>query len=151
MFKDERLSQLDAMPEFETHSAVLTKMYMNHVLRKEELLKFEDSLAPHQKAIMGDGLTIVERAVIEHNMVAVSKLYTSIYFSELGGILGVEAERAEKIAAKMIMDGSLLGSIDQVDSLLSFEGAESALLSWDEAITSFCVQLNRVTDAVRGE
>jgi len=151
VFKDERLSQLDAMPEFETHSAVLTKMYMNHVLRKEELLKFEDSLAPHQKAIMGDGLTIVERAVIEHNMVAVSKLYTSIYFSELGGILGVEAERAEKIAAKMIMDGSLLGSIDQVDSLLSFEGAESALLSWDEAITSFCVQLNRVTDAVRGE
>lgn len=151
VFKDERLSQLDAMPEFETHSAVLTKMYMNQVLRKEELTKFENSLAPHQKAVMGDGLTIVERAVIEHNMVSVSKLYTSIYFSELGGILGVEAEKAEKIAAKMIMDGSLLGSMDQVDGLLSFEEKESALLSWDEAITSFCVQLNRVTDAVRGE
>lgn len=151
VFKDERLSQLDTLTEFETHSAVLTKMYMNQVLRKDELTKFENSLTPHQKAVMGDGLTIVERAVIEHNMIAVSNLYTSIYFTELGRLLGVEAERAEKVAAKMIMDGSLLGSIDQVDGLLSFEGTDSALLSWDEAITSFCVQLNRATDAVRGE
>mmetsp|Transcript_10752 Transcript_10752/g.31828 ORF Transcript_10752/g.31828 Transcript_10752/m.31828 type:complete len:161 (+) Transcript_10752:1015-1497(+) len=152
VFKDERLSQLDSLPEFETHSAVLTKMYMNQVLRKDELTKFENSLAPHQKAVMGDGLTIVERAVIEHNMVAVSKLYTSIYFKELGQLLGVEAARAEKVAAKMIMDGSLLGSIDQVDGLLlCTDSTDSALLSWDESITSFCVQLNRVTDSVRGE
>eukprot|EP00566_Odontella_aurita_P011855 CAMPEP_0113579290 /NCGR_PEP_ID=MMETSP0015_2-20120614/29990_1 /TAXON_ID=2838 /ORGANISM="Odontella" /LENGTH=389 /DNA_ID=CAMNT_0000483261 /DNA_START=182 /DNA_END=1348 /DNA_ORIENTATION=+ /assembly_acc=CAM_ASM_000160 len=150
VFKDERLSQLDSLPEFETHSAVLTKMYMNQVLRKDELTKFENSLAPHQKAVMGDGLTIVERAVIEHNMVAVSKLYTSIYFKELGQLLGVEAARAEKVAAKMIMDGSLLGSIDQVDGLLlCTDSTDSALLSWDESITSFCVQLNRVTDSVR--
>uniref|UniRef100_A0A7S2DY94 COP9 signalosome complex subunit 4 n=2 Tax=Helicotheca tamesis TaxID=374047 RepID=A0A7S2DY94_9STRA len=152
VFKDERLSQLDAMPDFETHSAVLTKMYMNQVIRKDdELNKFEKSLAEHQKAMMGDGLSIVERAVIEHNMVAVSKLYTSIYFSELGQLLGVAPEKAEKVAAKMIMDGSISGSIDQVDGTLNFEGNESALLSWDEAITSFCVQLNRVTDVVRGE
>lgn len=151
VFKDERLSQLDTLSEFDTHSAVLTKMYMNHVLRKDELTKFENSLAPHQKAVMGDGLTIVERAVIEHNMIAVSKLYNSIFFAELGRLLGVGAERAEKVAAKMIIGGSLSGSIDQVDGLLSFEGTESALLSWDEAITSFCVQLNHATDAVRGE
>lgn len=152
VFKDERLSQLDTLPDFETHSSVLTKMYMNQVLRKDEdLTKFENSLAPHQKAVMADGLTIVERAVIEHNMVAVSKLYASIYFTELGRLLGVEASKAEKVAATMIMDGSLHGSIDQVDGMLSFEGSESALLSWDEAITSFCVQLNRVTDVVRGD
>jgi len=152
VFKDERLSQLDAIPKFETHSAVLTKMYMNQVLRKnDELRKFEESLEPHQNIVKGDGLTIVERAVIEHNMVAVSQLYTSIYFSELGQLLGVAADRAEKVAAKMIMDGSLSGSIDQVDGTLNFEGNESALLGWDEAITSFCVQLSRVTDAVRSE
>jgi COP9 signalosome complex subunit 4 len=149
VYKDERLAQLDSIPEFETHSSVLTKMYMNQILRKDDLTKFENSLAEHQKAVMGDGLTIMERAVIEHNMVAVGHLYSSIYFAELGRLLGVEAAKAEKVAATMIMDGSLNGSIDQVDGLLTFEGNKSALLSWDDAITSFCMQLNRVTDMVR--
>eukprot|EP00550_Attheya_septentrionalis_P006688 CAMPEP_0198292518 /NCGR_PEP_ID=MMETSP1449-20131203/12519_1 /TAXON_ID=420275 /ORGANISM="Attheya septentrionalis, Strain CCMP2084" /LENGTH=390 /DNA_ID=CAMNT_0043991637 /DNA_START=159 /DNA_END=1328 /DNA_ORIENTATION=+ len=149
VYKDERLAQLDTIPEFETHSSVLTKMYMNQILRKDDLTKFENSLAEHQKAVMGDGLTLMERAVIEHNMVAVGHLYTSIYFAELGRLLGVEAAKAEKVAATMIMDGSLNGSIDQVDGLLTFEGNKSALLSWDDAITSFCMQLNRVTDMVR--
>mmetsp|Transcript_38676 Transcript_38676/g.93128 ORF Transcript_38676/g.93128 Transcript_38676/m.93128 type:complete len:410 (-) Transcript_38676:101-1330(-) len=154
VYKDERLSQLDVIPEFQSHSAVLTKMYLNRIVQKRELEQFESSLADHQKAIMADGLTIVERGVLEHNMVAVSHLYTSIYFTQLGELLGVvDAVKAEKVAAKMISDGSLSGSIDEVEGVLRFHPAkakeESALLHWDETITSFCMQLNKVTDAVR--
>ena len=139
------------MPEFETHSEVLTKMYMNQVLRKDEaLLKFEKGLPLHAQAVMGDGLTIIERAVLEHNMVAVSKIYASIYFTELGKLLGVEADKAERVAAKMVMDGSIHASIDEVDGILSFQGKGSPLVQWDESITSFCLQLNRVTDVIRG-
>jgi len=151
VYKDERLSQLDSLPEFETHSEVLTKMYMNQVLRKDEaLLKFEKSLPVHAQAVMGDGLTIIERAVLEHNMVAVSKIYASIYFTELGKLLGVEADKAERVAAKMVMDGSIHASIDEVDGILSFQAKGSPLVQWDESITSFCLQLNRVTDVIRG-
>ncbi|KAL7544686.1 hypothetical protein ACHAWF_008055 [Thalassiosira exigua] len=154
VYKDERLSQLDAIPEFQSHSAVLTKMYLNRIVQKRELEQFESSLADHQKAIMSDGLTIVERGVLEHNMVAVSKLYTSIYFAQLAELLGVlDAAKAEKVAAKMISDGLLTGSIDEVEGVLRFHPTEtkeeSALLRWDETITGFCVQLNKVTDAVR--
>lgn len=150
IFKDERLGLLDAIQHFQTHSAILTKMYMNQVIRRDDDLdKFEKSLAEHQTAIMGDGLTILDRALIEHNMVAASQLYASIYFTNLAHLLGVSAERAEKVASKMIMDGSLEGSIDQVEGLLNFQMEKQALVNWDESITSFCVQLNRVTDAVR--
>lgn len=154
VYKDERLSQLDAMAEFQSHSAVLTKMYLNRIVQKRELEQFESSLADHQKAIMADGLTIVERGVLEHNMVAVSHLYTSIYFTQLGELLGVvDAVKAEKVAAKMISDGSMSGSIDEVEGVLRFHPTkakeESTLLHWDETITSFCVQLNKVTDVVR--
>jgi COP9 signalosome complex subunit 4 len=154
VYKDERLSQLDAIPEFQSHSAVLTKMYLNRIVQKRELKQFESSLADHQKAIMSDGLSIVERGVLEHNMVAVSQLYTSIYFTQLGELLGVvDADKAEKVAAKMISDGSLSGSIDEVDGLLHFHptkgNGESSLNHWDETITSFCMQLNKVTDAIR--
>jgi len=162
VFKDERLSQLDAIPHFETHSAILTKMYMNQVIRHDnDLTTFDKSLCDHQRAIMGDGLTVIQRAIIEHNMVAVSHLYQTIYFDELAVLLDVSNERAETVAAKMIVDGSLKGgSIDQVEGMLVFDkmcsngggntnGGANGLAAWDESITSFCVQLNRVTDAIR--
>jgi len=151
VFKDPRLHQLDAIPSFEAHSAILSKMYKHQVLRKEELTKFESSLATHQQAMMGDGLTIMERSVIEHNMIAVSKLYRSIYFTELGLVLGVSRNKAEKVAATMIMDGGLNGSIDQVDGLLNFEKEESPQAFRDKSITSFCGELNRISDMIQAE
>ena len=42
------------------------------------------------------GYTILQRAVIEHNLVAVSKIYTNITFSELGGLLGIPSEKVMK-------------------------------------------------------
>ena len=100
---------------------------------------------------MGDGLTLLERSVVEHNMIAISKIYQSIYVNELAKVLGVSPEKAEKIAASMIMDGSLAGSIDQVDGLVEFHPEDSANTSWDKAIAGFCVELNRVTDAIRSQ
>jgi COP9 signalosome complex subunit 4 len=126
-------------------------MYKNQVLGKEELTKFEASLQPHQRAIMGDGLTLMERGVVEHNMIAVSKIYQSIYVSELALVLGVNPNKAEKIAASMIMEGSLAGSIDQVEGLVEFQPEDSAHTTWDKAISNFCVELNRVTDAIQSK
>ena len=151
IYKDERLSQLDSLNEFATHSKILEKNYMHQLLRKEELVKFEESLAPHQQAIMGDGLTIVERGVVEHNMIAVSQLYRSIYVKELANILGVDERKAEKIAASMIMEGALHGSIDQMEGLLEFHTDESPQSYWDGSITNFCIELNRVADAIKAE
>lgn len=124
-------------------------MYKNQLLGKEELTKFEASLQPHQQATMGDGLTIMERGVVEHNMIAVSKIYQSIYVSELALALGVIPEKAEKIAATMIMDGSLSGSIDQVEGLVIFDRESSPGATWDRNISNFCVELNRITDAIQ--
>jgi COP9 signalosome complex subunit 4 len=147
--KDDRLRQLDSLPQFVTHATILTKMYGHQIIRPEELIVFEKSLADHQKATMGDGLTIMERGVVEHNMVAVSNLYRTIYVTDLARILGVPATKAEKIAATMIMDGSLKGSMDQVDGLLEFYPTESPEAAWDRSIVGFCVELNRVADAVK--
>jgi COP9 signalosome complex subunit 4 len=95
----------------------------------------------------------ISLGVLEHNMVAVSQLYSSIYFNQLGELLGVvDAVKAERVAAKMISDGSLSGSIDEVEGILYFAPSsvkKGSALHWDETITSFCVQLSKVTDAVR--
>ena len=145
--KDKRLNDLDA--KFSTHSTILRKMHSRQILRPDELKQFESSLADHQKALMGDGLTIMERGVVEHNMISVSNLYRTIYMSELAKILGVTEKRAETIAANMIMEGALNGTIDEVDGFLEFAAEESPEDSWDHAINSFCLELNRVSDAIK--
>lgn len=68
---------------------------------------FAEQLRSHQCAITTDGTTVLERAVIEHNLAAASKLYNNIYFSELGQLLGCTPEKAESTASKMVMEDRL--------------------------------------------
>jgi COP9 signalosome complex subunit 4 len=147
---DPRITELEHIPEFSSHAKILKKMYTRQILRKPELAQLEASLAEHQKAIMADGLTIMERGIVEHNMVAIANLYQSIYFDELAHLLGVSSEaKAEQIAASMIMDGSLDGVIDQTERLLEFVSTETSQEMYDSAVSNFCMELNRVTDAIK--
>jgi len=148
LFSDARLHQLDAMTSLETHASLVTKMFRTQVIRPDELVQFEASLADHQKALRGDRLSIIQHAVIEHNMIAVSRLYKSIYLAQLSKILG--GVPAEKMAATMIMEGSLHGEIDQVEGILYFTaGQEDDQDEWNKGIMSFCTELNKVTDGIK--
>jgi COP9 signalosome complex subunit 4 len=151
IFQDPRLTRLDGIPQFETHSTILTKMFKNQIIDKDELVKFEASLQDHQKAVMGDGLTIMERGVVEHNMQAISAIYQSIYISELALKLRVSHEKAENIVASMIMDGSLNGSIDQVAGLVEFDSNTTPDVCRDKAISSFCLELNHIIETIESQ
>jgi hypothetical protein len=47
-------------------------------------------------------------------------VYRNITFVSLGALLGIETGKAERIAAKMVAEGRLAGSIDQVAGVLDF-------------------------------
>jgi COP9 signalosome complex subunit 4 len=149
--KDERIHSLDQLSSktYSSHAAVLQKMYMEQILRRDELATFEASLAPHQKAMTSEGFTIPEKAVIEHNMLATGKIYDNITFTELGNILRLDAARAEKVAARMIVEERLKASIDQTEGLLLFGGDASALRSWDERIKEVCSGVAELVEAVQ--
>ena len=66
-----------------------------------QILTYEIFLSVSE-AITHEGWTLVQRAVIEHNLLAVSALYRSVTFENLGKILGISAAKAEKVAARMI-------------------------------------------------
>jgi COP9 signalosome complex subunit 4 len=85
--------------------------YLERIISPHDTKQFESLLAAHQKATTADGkkivlffferriihddlgYTILQRAVIEHNLVSVSKIYTNITFTELGGLLGIPSEK----------------------------------------------------------
>lgn len=122
-------------------------MFLDHILRSAEVKKFEATLKPHQLAKIaissndrlssaatddnGDDsvsstrtgpATVLDRAVMEHNLLASSKIYRNIKFKGLGALLDLTPGAAETMARKMIEQGRLHGYIDQVDKLIWFEG-----------------------------
>mgnify|MGYP000183841771 CR=1 FL=1 len=82
--------------------SLLDKVFLQRVISNEEMNKFSSVLMPHHRAITSEGWTLVQRAVIEHNLLAVSALYRSVTFDNLGKILGIPAKKSEKVAARMI-------------------------------------------------
>jgi len=140
LYKDERSQQL---PCFN----ILEKMYLDRLIKRAELVEFESLLQTHQKATMADGSTILNHAVVEHNILAASKLYNNITFSGLGALLEIPPEKAERVASKMITENRLLGYIDQIDSIVHFETRE-VLDSWDKQIQHLCFQVNNVIDKI---
>ncbi|CAM9739967.1 unnamed protein product [Ascophyllum nodosum] len=148
LLKDERVESLIRVPGLSTHPQVLTKMYTEQILRKHEMEAFEESLMTHQKAIRADGMTIPERAVMEHNMVASSRIYDNVRFEELGTLLQIPRQQAEKVAARMITEGRLRGTIDQIEGLLQFEGDLDELQHWDERVNLLCQKVNHCCETI---
>ncbi|KAJ8515067.1 hypothetical protein ONZ45_g7479 [Pleurotus djamor] len=141
LYRDERTADL---PTYN----ILSKMFLDHILRPAEVKIFEETLKPHQLAKIAissnDRLasavndedtsdssvstrrgpsTVLDRAVMEHNLLASSKIYNNITFRGLGALLDLTPGAAETMARKMIEQGRLRGSIDQVDKLIWFEGS----------------------------
>jgi COP9 signalosome complex subunit 4 len=65
--------------------------------------------------------TVLDRAVLEHNLLASSKIYNNITFRGLGALLDLTPAAAENMARRMIEQGRLKASIDQVDRLIIFQ------------------------------
>jgi COP9 signalosome complex subunit 4 len=145
LFKDERCQKLPAYN-------ILEKMYLERIIRSDQVKQFESTLLSHQKAVTTDGTffskkktvsdvdndnncpfigsTLLDRAVIEHNLLAVSKLYNNIKFDELGALFEIPAGKAEKIASQMISEGRMDGFIDQISSFVHFGGNYLAVFVW---------------------
>lgn len=142
LYRDERSADL---PTYN----ILSKMFLDHILRSAEIKEFEKTLKQHQLAEISissnDRLasannddsyddnsepatssrtgpsTVLDRAVMEHNLLASSKIYNNITFRGLGSLLDLTPGAAENMARKMIEQGRLKGTIDQVVKLILFE------------------------------
>jgi len=142
LYKDERSSNLPIFP-------ILEKMYLERILRKPEVQKFAEKLKPHQMALLADGSTVLDRAVIEHNLLSASKLYKNITFAELGSLLDISPDKAEKVASRMMVEERLKGSIDQIEALIVFgQHSQEPLSQWDSRIASACNCVNNILEVI---
>ncbi|WAO83685.1 COP9 signalosome complex subunit 4 [Fusarium falciforme] len=159
LYKDERSVQLE---EF----GILEKMFLDRLLSPEEVDKFAEGLQPHQLATTSDGSTVLAKAVVEHNLLGASRLYSNIRFEALGSLLGLDADKAEETTARMIEQGRLVGRMDQVDGIVWFEGGEASgekgsgraeiivgkeMRKWDDNVESLAEDVENITNALQKE
>lgn len=157
LYKDERAAGLE---EF----SILEKMFLDRLLSPDEVSKFAEGLAQHQLAKTQDGTTVLQRAVVEHNLRAASRLYNNISFEALGDILNLDADKAEETTASMIEQGRLLGRIDQVERVIWFVGGEATgeigsgraegivgieLRRWDANVQGVAEEVEKVTSELQ--
>ena len=115
----------------------------------QRLTNFESALQDHQKATDREGMSVLDKAALQHNLAATSLLYKNIFLEDLGRLLGVTAKRAEKVVAKMIAEKRLAGTIDQKSQLLHFEaGGEEGESARDRHVRAVCTGINRLLENV---
>ncbi|EAU32002.1 hypothetical protein ATEG_07740 [Aspergillus terreus NIH2624] len=151
LYKDDRATSVD---EF----AILEKMFLDRLLTPAEVAAFAERLAPHQLAQTADGTTVLDKAVVEHNLVAASKLYENITTDALAAILGLEGsgdltagEKAEAYAARMVEQGRLNGTIDQIDGVIVFASNTAArrhIRQWDAGVQGLAEDVERVATSI---
>lgn len=146
LYKDERVRERPELREGGIYG-ILEKMYLDRVLRKQEVEEFSSNLKTHQMARLADGGTVLDRAVMEHNILAASKLYNNILFDELGALLSISSEQAEAMASRMMTEGRLDGSIDQIAGLIFFQD-KHLLPTWDNHIAGVCYQVDEIVEVL---
>ena len=126
------------------------QVYMDRLLTTAEVAAFADTLAPHQKALLEDGSTVLDRAVLEHNLLAASRLYNNVSFEQLGALLGIDARKAERMASRMLVEKRLEGAIDQVEGGIIFATATShdALGAFDAQVEQLCATTETLANAI---
>jgi COP9 signalosome complex subunit 4 len=158
LYKDDRANQVEEYP-------ILEKIFFDRLLEPSEVKAFAGKLAPHQLAKTSDGSTVLDKAVLEHNLLAASRLYSNIGIDQLGGLLGVDGDRAEGYAAQMIEQGRLAGYIDQIDRFIFFEGEATGgkktghgdavvgreLRKWDGNVQGLAEEVEKVTTMIQNQ
>ena len=131
LYSDERSCHLE-------NYEMLTKLFMQRIIKKPEMEKFSEKLQDHHKALLASGRTVLETAMIEHNILAISRVYCNLTFSELGEILGVNSLQAENYLADMVQEGRIVAVLDQRDGIVEFEGENEGLDQWQNQIQILC-------------
>ncbi len=118
------LAQLYRDDEVKTLSgySILEKVFLERLVEGDDVEAFRQALGHDRGEMKGRwGLDVVQLAIVQHNLSACSKLYTNVELGNLAGLFGVEVRVAVGIVSAMLLEGRLVGRIDQVDGVVMFD------------------------------
>lgn len=121
---------------------------MGRVIKRPDVKSFEDSLQIHQRTISQEGYSVLDKALIEHNIEVISRIYKNISFEELGRFLEIEPSKAESIIAQMVSENRMHASLDQMNRIVEFQSESQAFQSFNSQILNICSNINSLISEI---
>ena len=63
---------------------------------------------------------MLDKALIEHNIEVISRIYKNISFEELGRFLEINPNQAETIISNMVVENRIQATLDQMNRNIEF-------------------------------
>lgn len=103
-----------------------------------------------EQKVTEDGVTPLERAVFQHNIRCLPKLYQDITFKTLNELLGLSNSISFFTQLEQMIFGGFPAQIDQVEELVTFIPSyclfyldEASEKGYNQRITNYCEALDR--------
>uniref|UniRef100_A0A7E4VXL8 COP9 signalosome complex subunit 4 n=1 Tax=Panagrellus redivivus TaxID=6233 RepID=A0A7E4VXL8_PANRE len=124
--------------------ALIEKMFMSRLITQSDIDTFETLLEPHHRV---GGKDPVSKFVVEHNIVALSKLFRNISFTKLQTLLNKPFNEIQRTIAEMVIQKRLKCKIDQATNTVSFNPYNHNLL-FDHFFRNACQGANTIHDQI---
>uniref|UniRef100_A0AC34QQ27 PCI domain-containing protein n=1 Tax=Panagrolaimus sp. JU765 TaxID=591449 RepID=A0AC34QQ27_9BILA len=125
---------------------ILEKMYLNRLITPQDVVDFEAILEPHQRSQIGKE-SYLQQFTLEHNVVALSKIFKNISFAKMASLLNTDIGTVERTTARMITCGRLEGLLDQAKSVISFRRSQEKQ-GLEQHFLAACQEANNVFDKI---
>eukprot|EP01083_Nonionella_stella_P144250 450036_1 len=106
---------------------MLKYMHQNRIISQQDLMDFGTTLPLKDQTLLIGDLTVLQKAVYEHNIRSTAKIYKNIRMKDLSVLLGMSMTDTEDLARFMIQENRLEGQIDQIDQEITFDTEDDIL------------------------
>ena len=127
LFQNDKLGVADFKPIFE-------KFFNYQIIYLDDLKTLLNNLPQTHKNIN------ITKALFEHNIYSLSRVFTNISFSSLEKFLKMNMDDIMRLTISMINEGSIKAKIDDNSKFLFFEQEQGVSTDFDEQIKNFCLK-----------
>ena len=135
LYQNDKLGMAEYKPIFE-------KFFNYQIIYLEDLDALKQKLPQTHKNIN------ITKALFEHNIYSLSRVFTNISFSSLEKFLKMKIDDIMRLCIVMINEGTIKAKIDDNSKFLLFEQEQGVSTDFDEQIKNFCLKTKNLSEYI---
>ena len=124
------------------HKPIFEKFFNYQIIYLDDLKALLTHLPPTHKNIN------ITKALFEHNIYSLSRVFTNISLSSLEKFLKMKMDDIIRLTVSMINEGSIKAKIDDNSKFLLFEQEQGVSTDFDEQIKNFCLKAKNLAEYI---
>ena len=135
LYQNDKLGMAEYKPIFE-------KFFNYQIIYLEDLKTLKQNIPQTHKNIN------ITKALFEHNIYSLSRVFTNISFSSLEKFLKMKIDDIMRLCVVLINEGTIKAKIDDNSKFLIFEQEQGVSTDFDEQIKNFCLKTKNLSEYI---